>query len=228
MTASESPSSPLQIITEGVADQVFFEKLLASRGIAGFQARCARSNSDNRRCAGKSGFPDSLRALLAINQLKPGTVKGIILAVDSDCNPAQSFEEMRGVWKACRPMHPHPEQPLEIMDVDPAMCILTVPWSDRTGNLDTLLYESTLQSHSDLVVAVDRFCEATKHRNGIWSDGTKGKMRLRCVIAASHSPDPGISLSFLIQGSKCPFDFASTCFDRLSDFLLKFKERVLK
>ena len=120
------------------------------------------------------------------------------------------------------------EQPsiIEVKAGKPAIAITLLPWIDKPGNLDALIFDALSGSHSDLLNPIADYRTATAHRTKGWKVGSQAKMNLRCMIAASHEPDPGLSLAYLLEGSKCPVDFNHTCFDQLMSFFDDFKNKV--
>jgi hypothetical protein len=219
-------SAPYQIICEGSADRVFLTRLLQSPwGVTDFAVRCTHT-TDSRRCAGRSGLKDTLLAVDAVRATINGSLRGIAIVFDSDDDPAGRFNEIIEAIRASKLGYPKPTAPLEISKGDPSIGVVLLPWFDRPGHLDELLFESLKESHSDLLTPVEDYQAATSHRIGDWKFGSKSKMRLRCVIAASHEPDPGVALSYLLETSKSPVDFHHKSFDQLMTFFDDFRRKV--
>jgi len=216
-------SAPCQIICEGAGDEAFFTKLLTSKQITGFQARCARRD---KGCIGKSGITDTVAAILGAAELRPGTVKGILIAVDSDDDPMVAFAEAKKFIKSAKPMQPVPDRLLEIKEGNVSVAVMTIPWADQPGNLDTLLFSSMGETHNDMMQPLARYSEGTSHRTEGWSLGKVSKMKLRCIIAASYEPDPSLSLAGIIPSHACPIDFNGIRFDQISEYLRRFRDIV--
>jgi len=156
----------------------------------------------------------------------PGRVKAILIIFDSDDDPNNTFKGIIAAMKETKLKYPQPTRLLEIKAGDPAIAIATLPWVTRIGHLDELIFEALQESHVDLMEPLKTYCEGTSHRTGSWSFGKKSKMRLKCLIAASHKPDPTASLKFFLETSDCPVDFNNPCFDTIVDFIKHFRETV--
>jgi len=221
-------SAPCQLICEGAADEAFFTKLLNVRSITGFQVRCARSNKEPKKCAGKSGIADTMSAILSANDLRPDTIKGILVAVDSDDDPETEFADAIEQVRLSRPMLHTPDRIMEIKELlgGISIAIMTIPWLDQPGNLDTLLFQSIDITHADIMQPLSEYCKGTENRTRDWSIGKRSKMKLRCAIAASHKPDPSLALPYLIAGRHCPFDFSDERFNNIAAYIGKFRQTV--
>jgi hypothetical protein len=222
-------AAPYAIICEGSADRAFITRLLQARwGVTDISVRCTHQKGE-RGCGGRDALTESLRALDAVRSTIPGAVRGIAIVFDSDDEPQKSFEAIINSIKAAKLSYPLPAKPLEVMPSTtsaPSIAIALLPWVDRTGHLDELIFESLRESHRDLLQPIDDFQAATNHRTGHWKAGKKSKMRLRCMIAASHEPDPSLALSFLLESSSCPVDFYHPSFNQLTDFLEDFRSKA--
>jgi len=219
-------NKPFRVVCEGRADAAFFNGLFISRGILDFEAECAKTNGENKKCAGKSGITDTLLALKTIVDLRPGVLKAIVIAVDSDSDPEEAFKTVKESIRATKALLPVPREMLKPEGNDPAIAVVTIPWIDTPGHLDALLFESMRISHSDLMKPIDDFCHATEHRTVNWSDGSKAKMKLRCAIAACYKDDPGKSLAFVLESSACQLDFGDSTFDRIAKYFTDFNSRL--
>ncbi|HLY61931.1 MAG TPA: DUF3226 domain-containing protein [Terriglobia bacterium] len=218
------------IVCEGRDDKAFFTKLFEAHGIQDFEAECARTNNDPKRCAGKSGITDTLLGLKAVNDLNPGILRGIIIAVDSDEDPAKSFESVRRSIKETKMQLPVPDQALipklDPQGMDPAIAILSIPWIDQPGHLDSLLFDSMQTSHADLIAPIEDFCDSTEHRTRDWAQNNKSKMKLRCAIAASKEGEPGLSLAYFLESSECEINFKDVKFNKIVNFIKEFSEHL--
>lgn len=221
-------SAPCQLICEGASDEAFFKRLIASRNITGFEVRCARCNGQ-KRCGGNSCISDTLTAMFAAADLTPGAIKGILIAVDSDDDPEAEFLAVKRQIRSAKPMHPMPDRLLEIKptkDPNPAIAIMTIPWADQRGNLDTLLFQSAANTHAEIMSPLEDFRNSTEHLRIDWSLGKLSKMNLRCTIAVSHKSDPSMSLALLLLSDECPFDFGDAIFNNIASYLEEFRQTV--
>jgi len=156
----------------------------------------------------------------------PGRVRGILILFDSDDDSNKTFESVIDSIKQTKLKYPQPSKLLEIKPGDPAMAVATLPWIDKMGHLDELVFEALQVSHADLLEPIRQYCEATSHRTKTWAVAKKSKMRLRCMIAASNEKDPSISLRYYLETKHCPVDFHHPCFDQLMAFIEKFRSSV--
>ena len=215
---------PCRIICEGAADSSFFNSLIGIRGILNCEADCARLNKEPNRCAGKDGITDTLRGLKGYAEIEPGELRGVVIAIDTDTNPKERLGETVTAIKNAGLKSPtkYLEIRERLKDEEFAIAILGIPWHDRPGNLDLLLFDAMQITHADILPPLDQFCGQTQARNGHWAVGPKAKMRLRCTIAASYGDDPGIALSYLLRSGHNPIDLTHVVFDPIADFLGKF------
>jgi hypothetical protein len=223
-----SIKQPCRIICEGAADSSFFNSLIKAQGIPNCEADCTRLDNDPNRCAGKNGITETLRGLKGYAETQPGKLRGVVVAIDTDDDPKARLEETIADIKAaglkCGSRY---------LDVKPAgagdifsIAILGIPWHDKSGNLDLLLFESIQASHVGLMAPLNTFCEQTAAFNGDWKIGPKSIMKLRCTIAASYEDDPGLSLSYLLRRRDCPINFNSGEFDAIATFLRRFVAEI--
>jgi hypothetical protein len=194
-------------------------------GAVDFSVRCTRTKHSDG-CAGIDGLTETLLALEAVRSISPKPIKGVAIIFDSDDDPQKRFAGIIQAIKNAKLKYPLPDRLLEVKPGDPAIAISLIPSIDRQGNLDELIYESLQVSHADLLDPVNRYCADTSTRTGDWAYGKKSRMKLRCMIAASHKKDPGIALSHFLKTSKTPVDFRSPCFDHIIDFLQDFRFKV--
>jgi hypothetical protein len=224
--ADGSDSSPYQVVCEGGADLTFITKLLQARwGVHDFGVRCTKTGKDNR-CAGTSGLTETLQALDAIRATKAGAARGIAIVFDSDDDATSSFDNIVKSIREAKLKYPLPDRPLEVKAGNPSIAVALIPWIDRKGHLDELIFEALNDSHRDLLQPIEDFRMATSHRTGSWSFGAQSKMKLRCMLAASHQRDPGIALNYWLQSSGCPVDLWHPCFDQLMAFFEDFRNKA--
>jgi hypothetical protein len=219
--------APYVVICEGRADTVFVSRLLQHRlGVTDISVRC--THTAGPRCAGKDGLTDTLKALDAARSTIPETIRGIAILFDSDESPDDSFKRVIKLIKAAKLEYPLPDHPLEVKNGRdrPSIAIGLLPWHNRQGHLDQLIFEALQGTHADLSQPITDFEAATNHRTKEWKFGPKSKLRLRCLIAASHQRDPGVALAYYLESSDCPVDFDSACFDPLMAFLNDFRAKA--
>jgi len=205
-TSPETYTSRLLIVGEGLADQVFFRQLARHRGIPDLQA------------AGPAKGKDFTNRLEAMRGFAPET-STIVLVADSDSDHAASFELVRDQIRAVGD-YGVPTRPLEVIKGRgaPAVAVLTLPWIDRNGNLETLLLDAMSEKSPTVRVEVDRLIAATVLRaRGISKDS---KARFACMVACICDDDPSCAAStmwYAAKGFQGLLDHK--CFDPITDYL---------
>lgn len=176
------------ILGEGRADAEFFKNLIAENSLTGFQVV--------RPANGKPAFERRLRAMKVNRHIE--NVSVLVLVTDSNGDPEEAFGNIaRQVQRA--EGYPVPEEPLKIArDEDsgyPATVVLTVPWVDVQGNLETLLLDPF---KSEWPAIWDRGEDyiAGSPTNDLEVSG-RSKALLACMIAAVCRDDPSSAVSHL-------------------------------
>jgi hypothetical protein len=223
-------SKAIRIICEGRADSAFFNALMRNRNIQNCEADCARTDNDQKRCAGKSGITDTLQGLKGFADTHPGKLRGVLLAIDTDVDEEDALHDTVEAIKKVTPKIACPTKFLEVRhgktETDFSIAILGIPWLDRKGNLETLLFDSVQTTHADIIPPLNEFCLATQSRHQDWDAGLESKMKLRCTLACSYRPDPSLSLSFMLEGHDHPFDLGHPAFNPIAAFIADFVEKV--
>src|ERR1035438_9322654 len=84
---NEVYDQPFHVIVEGSDERELIKRLLANRGIDGYQVGCGQGK--DKRCLGKDGFYKRIEAILASTVVD---VKGYVIVADCDDNPADRFK----------------------------------------------------------------------------------------------------------------------------------------
>jgi hypothetical protein len=216
--------TPLQILCEGADDAEFFTRLGHARGLNQYHVVCPKGADG--RCIGKGGFA---RHLELVKQGIPSgvPVKGILIAADSDEDPGQAFSEVHRsiVLSELRA----PDSPLEIMTNRsgfPATAVMMVPWHNRPGNLELVIFEALKQIVPHLIPCLEKFRDCCNAQDR--TESLQAKMLLRCLITVLNPSDPSATLTnFLKDSTCCPIDYNHETFSRMADFLATFSETVL-
>src|SRR5262249_39084812 len=156
-----------RIICEGAADRSFFNALISSRGITNCEAECAIQDNEER-CGGLNAIPDTLRGLKGFAESQPNKLRGVVIAVDTDQDPKARLDETIELIKSAGL-----RWPAKYLDIKErkkpdefSVAILGIPWLDKQGNLDSLLFDSLQQTHADIMTPLTAFCAGTVARNG--------------------------------------------------------------
>ena len=215
---------PLQarylIVSEGRGDAEFLARLLAVRKIENFDVDYSLTiDEDEKESAGKCGFGSYLRMLRTEIQKDKQPTEGVILLCDNDDNCAGTLTEMQKQIRQCEQFGV-PARALEWADSDsglPRIMILPIPWSNETGELETLCLPSAVASMGQSSTCIENFakCADLSHSCKL------PKTRLRILIAGAWPEDPNIALGTVFEKHKTrhliPVDHA--CFNQLSNFL---------
>jgi len=217
----EELKSPLQLVCEGAADEVFFRRLLLTRQLAGIDVSCPKGKDG--RCIGKSGFKGRLDA---IQGLMKGTLRGVLLVTDADTNPGVAFTDavacLSGTGK-----YPIPGSVYEIAQGAgmPSTAVAVIPAINRTGHLDSLILDCMEDMYRNtLIPCVDAFAQCANVEQ--WDESKRSKMRLRSLIAITYDKNPGLSLAYFLEEKNCPFDFNHRAFDSIATFIDRFSREA--
>lgn len=194
---------------EGGADKAFFERLLAARGLGeSFQVHDAR---------GKDKVGTTVSALLGAS--RDTEIRSIVVVVDSDNDPQQRITEIRGQIKAhCSERLVPPAEPLTFSTSRPATAIVPIPWPNRVGCLETLLYEVAFLSARGTGVraCIESFGACVGAPN--WDAAKQAKLRWQALVAAANASKPEAATTWLLQGKPELFDWQHPSLDPLAQF----------
>jgi len=202
----ESYTKRVLVVTEGLADAEFLRKLVQYRGIADLQT--------TRPARGK----DFRKKLEAMRAIVPDTAT-VLIVTDSDTSYASTFrmiqDQIRSIGDYAVP--PNPLVVARAKGV-PSIAVLTLPWVDRDGSLETLLLDAMSETAATVVAAVDGMLQATVRRSrGISKDS---KARLACTVACVCDDDPSCAVSTMWKASR-GFEelLGQRHFDQIAGFL---------
>ena len=222
----EGGKEPVLALCEGEHDRELLTELLNRRGIGGIEVW---SNETISGHGGNGAFGHALDALAggAI-----GKVRAIVIVTDCDSDPGRAFaaiqEQIRGATIFEGPparSYPVPNRPYEYAEGNPAIAVILIPGTDRSGALETLCLDAARQAAPTLADCVDAFAVCAGVPS--WqSENRRDKMRFRSLIAAGYEANPEISPTrFWSEGpghTIVPLDHAG--FDRISDFLCELSQ----
>ena len=217
--------TPLEILCEGADDAEFFARLTQARGLNQYHVLCPKGLDG--RCLGKGGFA---RHLDLLKQGIPSGVplKGVLVVADTDEDRGESFREVRRSITASGLRVP--DNPLEIMTNHsgfPATAVMMVPWHDRTGNLERVIYDALAQMVPHLVPCAEAFRDCSNA--GGRTESLQAKMLLRCLISVLNPSDPSITVTNFLKGpiEFCPIDYSHATFTQMTDFLATFSQQIM-
>lgn len=213
------------LLCEGKGDKDFFTRFLEFHGFKSVVVEHANN--------GKDDIGKTLMGKYADSNMPLENFKNIIIVIDSDDNPSESFQavvaQLQSVNRAQSTGFPiaSGEFPISIPEASwtkgltagghPSVCILSIPDRFRSGALETLCYESLKNKDGKITDCVEAFshcCGADA-----WSEQKKSKLKLRAFLSATHQRDPDIGFSRVFQVSPNLIDFNHEVFMPLKSFL---------
>ena len=191
------PKPPLTksrvILTEGSADERFLIGLIEC---------CEIPDIEPAGNAGGSDWKGALQALSgrpAFNQIET-----IIVIADSAGGPEGIFRDIvRQIRRVKKVAYPIPQRLGEVTEDAPEgipnVVVITLPWIDRTGSLETLLLDGLAARHGAITEAANDFI--TGAPTGRFDRGSEkgSKARAACVIAALCEDDPGCAVGWMFK-----------------------------
>jgi hypothetical protein len=201
---------PYQLVCEGKADEVFFDRLLTAAGKQ-VDVSCPK------REEGGMGITGIRKRLIGLNAQKD-KISLLVVALDCDDDPAQAFNngqtELQRANEAIGNLtYTVPVQANTLTNGTPRTAILMVPAIGVRGCLDSLLLPSFEQAYPGRPVpldCVDNFC--TCMQNPARGYARDARLRLRALIAATQN-NPGYSLANLLEEGHCPIDLNHVSFN---------------
>lgn len=184
------------IVCEGPSDEAFLRALIKFKGIPEVSIRHT-GDADSTGRGGIDKFQAYLKGI-------PGHVgfydlTDILIVADNDLTPRANFEKITDQLTAVGAFGEPPQtfavptNPLKLANGKPNIKIMMLPWTGVSGNLECLCLDAALEANPDLAQKVSAFAVETEAEQ--WDEVTlKGKMKLRCLLAANHRPDPFIGL----------------------------------
>lgn len=206
---------PYQLVCEGKADEVFFARLLKNVDVG-----CPKKEDPNGGL-GKTAIHKRLIAL----QTKFGTITRVVVAVDSDDNPAQAFTDAADQFNKANTANPAKPYPVPVtantiatLVGSPDTAVVLVPGVGLRGCLDSLLLPSFEQKYPGKPLnCTDSFCTCLQDpQRGYTKDA---RLRLRALIAATQK-NPGASLANLLEEGHCPIDLGHASFNAIRAVLV--------
>jgi Protein of unknown function (DUF3226) len=220
MTTAGAPLSfegPVYVVCEGNSDRGFLEHLIDSRQLAGFTVGYPTSET-----AGADGVSGIRKLLLAIDTSSDRPkLKGLLVIVDADENPAQRFAEIRGALAAMGCDIREPFAPRRVEGKNLTVEVFLMPGRGRKGTLEHLLLDGVFERNRQLESCVNGFRDCLKGP-AAWPDNKQAKMRLHALIAGCCEEEPSTNLATLWNKKGNPIPLASAKFDELVETLRAF------
>ena len=207
-------NSPWLILCEGEGDEAFFRHLIDERRLPAFEIQRPKP------LGGKTSFGQRLSGLKTHPDFK--RLQGILIVSDNDDDPKAAFQNIRDqvAWAGFGV----PDKPLEAARAPdlPAIVIAMLPWSDQSGDLESVCLIAASEMRPDIAACLDAYCGCTKA--SMWKPSKLSKMRMRCFLSAACEVDPNTSLVYAWsgEGRGVLIPLAHSCFDGIAGVLANF------
>ena len=210
---------PFFVVTEGMGDAKFVDKLLQFKNIANCSVGCP--SNDSAKGTGKAAFLNYFLAIqTARTRAKSVVLRGILVVADANGDAAKSFEAIAKALEDSK--FPKPPNAYDISDADGfRVAVYLMPGKGETGTLEHILLKAVFKKSPGLEKCLDEFSTCT---GGLKSNkpNAYAKMRMAALAAAFCEDNPWCSAHTMCSDNKNPVPIDSTSFDDLSRFLADF------
>ena len=206
------------LICEGPEERAFVREMARVRQLPDLDLVCV---DDMGTGGGNGGFEAFLIAVL------PHTgfidIKHIAILADSDHDQTILFGQIRDqIIQAnsnvdVKGRYGVPAAPFLKAAGTVAVTVLMQPAPQRTGCLETLLWDVVLRIHGNVAGCVDQLvaCSGIISPPNPWSQSKLDKARIRAVIAMLHEGNPALALSWLWEKRPDLIPATATEFDAI-------------
>jgi len=214
-------TKPYLILVEGPGDAAFFRHLIATRGIPE-EYDVLHPSDAGATGSGNSRFGEALDGFALI----PGydDLRGILIVADNDDDSQASFANVQAQIRRTAAQHAVPPAPLEATKASLPIAVMMIPWTDEAGSLETLCASAAEAAYPLQAACAEEFQSCTGL--DVWPASKRAKVMLRSIISAVHRRNPDLSLSFVWDDCPDVVPLRHTCFDRIADYLLTFRDAV--
>jgi len=220
--SEEKIAHKIVILCEAPDDAVFLRQLLSHNGITGFNV-FPNTDLTKSKGGGNTFWTESLNSVMG----DPGfrNVRCIAIVTDSDTDPQEAFAKVRdGISKtsdlpSSRTTRrlPIPDALVNIKGDDPALVVITVPWADSPGCLESMCYEAASAGNPAMAKCVEDFMVCVDA--GTWANAnSKAKARLRVLVSGLYEKNPLIWFRDIWDKAPGIIPIGSGTFSKLVDF----------
>jgi hypothetical protein len=217
------------IVCEGISDVEFLTQLIKANNL---QADIAVKTVGNRE-RGISCIGKQLNAVQTAPDMKDN--KLVVVVADNDSDPDANFQMVKdqilqtgtfGVPEKprslARPAVLHPSDGRTTADI----IVVMLPWDDKKGNLETLLFAAGAKNNIALSKCVDAFASCAGRDE--WSVGKLSKLKARTLFSATAVDNSSVPVHFAwCPDAGDPFPINSSSFKQiakcLKDIVKQFK-----
>jgi len=209
------------ILCEGPSDEAFFRTLIEMRRLPEFSIRHT-GDADLSRIGSITKFGLLLEGIPS--WVGFDLVTDIVIIANNDDDPAGNFgrvcEQIRNAAPFGTPPRSYdvPSIPLEKTSGAPTIPVMMIPAAGRVGNLETLCLEAAVDSAPAVASCVDELATCTGA--AAWPEKSRlGTMKLRCILASRHKPNPFIGLGNVWREVPSLIPLNHTSFVDVANFL---------
>ena len=208
------------IVTEGMGDAKFIDRLLELRDISTCGVGCP--SAETAKSGGKNAFADYFRAIqLARTRIDSVELGGLLVMGDSDDNPAKAYSDIVSALSDAKLPTPEKEFTTKVHADGFKVAIYLIPTQGETGNLEKLLLKALFAARPELEDCIEKFSECS---GGLRSanENTLSKMRMSALAAAFCEDNPWCSVANMWSDPKNPVPIDSKEFAGIGDFISEF------
>jgi len=208
----------LVLLSEGVADKVFLERIVTARGnFPKFDFPFP-----NDKFYGNAAFGNMLHALRG-DPTGFAKLKGVLIVGDSGDKPEDAFKNIVDQIRAVGGFGV-PTEPLKIGPQTaghPAVAVMLLPDEKTPGSLESLYVEELNARHDWLEVCVNNFLACGAGKPLTWSAEKIAKAKFASGVAATHEDDPSRAAAWVFR-SPPVIDVAAACYESVEDRIRDF------
>ena len=194
------------LVVEGKRDKQFFECFIGHLDLD-------IQNINVRHCGGKSGFRDTLGAIIREPNFSQATVKFLGVVRDANTDPDAAFKSVRNALKDFG--LPVPQGPMVLTGDNTRVMVLIVPSGNKEGELEDLCLDAVEQD--DALPCVEQYFLCLEQQ-GLEMPRKLSKAKVQVFLASKNSrPDLAEHVGMGAARRYWPFDAAA--FELVRNFL---------
>jgi hypothetical protein len=206
------------VVCEGYGDVCFVNNILGFRHIANCDIGCPSVAGGTG--TGRDAIPAYLKSVQTAVQLGKANLQGLLVVADADGDATVSFNLMATALQDAN--FPAPTTPFSVQGTPFRVGIFLIPGTGKTGCLEHILWDATIQGTPALAKCVDDFSVCTGGRIAAAPSNNKAKMRMSAVVAAHCTDNPWASPALMWSDAGNPVPINSSRFTEIGDFLTLF------
>jgi hypothetical protein len=209
---------PFLVVCEGYGDVCFIDALLKFKKIANCNVGCPSEKGGTG--TGKEAIPQYLKAIQTAVQLKKATLRGILVVVDANGNPAVSFDQMTAALRDAN--FPAPGKPFSLEGNPFRVGIFLMPGQGKTGCLEHILWDAAIGKNQAIQRCVEDFSKCTGGHIMAAPSNKQAKMKMSAIVAAYCKDNPWASAAMVWSDAGNPVPIDSASFNDIAHLLETF------